>query len=280
MRNRDRTDLLVLILAPALAAFASARARATTLVRMSLEQLAQASSDIVRGQAVSQASGWNTSHTLIMTVTRIAVETRMKGQAPETVDIEQPGGTVGNFRVYVPGTVHFLPGAKYLLFLEPSKATPAHYQVVGMVQGAYRIYADAATGEEKVIRPLGTMFYGPAIPSAQTTSLSQFRQQLSGALQTPLVIPKGTVIVITVQQTEMSGVGRLQLEGRTARDLFPNRTTVVPAGSRVDGAAQKEAGVWKVRWSEVVVRGTAVPISATTEESGNLRGKTLVVRVQ
>ena len=261
---------------------AAVRVHATTLVRLSLEQLSQASSDIVGGHVLGQESGWNASHTQIMTVTRMAVEQRMKGQAPEVIEIEQPGGKVGNIRVYVPGSVHFLPEGKYLLFLEPSRGTPSRYLVVGMAQGAYRVYKDGSSGEEQVIRPLGSRFYRPGASASPTTSLKQFRQELTNAMQSPLSIPAGTLLAVTVEATETSGAGRFQVEGRTARDVFPGRTMVLPAGSLVEGAALKEHGVWTVHWSDIIVRGVRVPISAisVTPPGTSLRGNTVLARVQ
>ena len=47
--------------------------RATTLVRLSLEQLSQASTHVVRGHAVRQESRWNPEHTRIVTLTTVAV---------------------------------------------------------------------------------------------------------------------------------------------------------------------------------------------------------------
>jgi hypothetical protein len=255
--------------------------RATTLVHMSLEQLSQAASDVVRGQVIDQTSSWDASHKLIRTVTRVAVERRMKGQAPDLIEVEQPGGKIGNLRVYVPGTVHLLPGAKYLLFVEPAQAIPSQYLVVGMAQGAYRIYRDAVTGQERVIRPLGRMFYGPGAGPPQTESLKVFGEELSDAITTPIAVPAGTLMLVRIDAAEMSGVGRLEVQGRTARDLFPSAKVAIPAGSVVEGTAQETSDTWQIRWSDIIVRGKRIPISgASSEPIGTLRGRILVVRVR
>src|SRR5579863_8687179 len=93
--------------------------RATTMVRMSLEQLSQASSVIVRGHVVSAETRWNSDHTRIMTFTTVAVDQTMKGSPGATIVVQQLGGTVGNRHVYVPGSARLAPQASYLLFLEP-----------------------------------------------------------------------------------------------------------------------------------------------------------------
>jgi hypothetical protein len=272
----------------AVASFCARPAESTTLVRMTLEQLSQASSEIIRGHVVSQESRWNPEHTRIMTFTTIALDQTLKGRPPSTLVIEQPGGMVGNLHVFVAGTVRFHPQTDYMLFLEPSSAEASRFLVVGMVQGAYRIYRDAATGRERLILPLGFLsraaqqtgsgssVTGPTLP------LSEFRQQLATALATPVVIPRGTSISLAIQSTESEGVGRAHVTGRTTADIFPSAGVVVPAGSLIEGTAQRISGTWRIHWSEVSVRGTRVPISATSEEpaGGSLRGKMLVISVR
>ncbi len=104
-----------------------------------------------------------------------------------------------------------------------------------MMQGAYRIYRDAATNEERVIQPLSKYVEReqanvtePVEPSAQpptgaeTISLPQFRQQLSMAIiATPLVVTKGTSIPLVIETTEFEGVGRMHVVGRTTAAFFP-----------------------------------------------------------
>jgi len=269
----------------------AASANTTPLARLSLEQLSQAASDIVRGHVVSQETRWNETNTQVVTLTTIAVDQRIKGLALATVVVEQPGGTLGNIRSQVAGTVRFHLGADYVLFLEPARANPSRRLVVGMRQGAYRIYRDASTNEERVIQTLSKyverdLSAEPTEPVAEspgegeTISLNQFRQQLSAAIAAPLIIPKGTSIPLVVETTEFEGVGRMHVIGRTTADLFPNSRTAIPAGSYVEGSAQKWQGVWKIYWNQVSVRGASTAISATSEELGEgLRGRSVMVRV-
>src|SRR6516164_9175627 len=266
-----------------------ARASATT---MSLEQLVQASTDIVRGQVAGQESRYNETNTQIVTFTTIVVGERIKGRAPATVVVEQPGGTVGNIRSDVAGTVRFHEGGDYLLFLEPERLNPSRRVVVGMSQGAYRIYRDATTNEERVIQPsskpverdetrASEPVAEPPPAGAETIPLSQFRQQLSTAMAAPLVVPRGTSIPIVIETTEFEGVGRMRVVGRTTADLFPNSKTAIPAGSTVEGSAQRWQGAWKVYWSQVSVHGVGISISGSSEEFGeSLRGRSMMVKVK
>ena len=265
-----------------------ARASATT---MSLEQLVQASTDIVRGQVAGQESRYNETNTQIVTFTTIVVGERIKGQAPATVVVEQPGGTVVNIRSDVAGTVRFHEGGDYLLFLEPARLNASRRLVVGMMQGAYRIYRDAATNEDRVIQPSSkpverdeTRASEPAADppaGAETIPLNQFRQQLSAAMAAPLVVPRGISIPIVIETTEFEGVGRMRVVGRTTADLLPNSKTAIPAGSTVEGSAQRWQGAWKVYWSQVSVHGVSIPISGSSEELGeSLRGRSMMVKVK
>ncbi len=266
------------------AIFGSALARealATTLIRLSLDQLSQASTAIVRGRVLNQVSQWNSEHTRISTLTTIAVENILKGTLPSVLVIQQPGGTVGNFHVHVAATVHFQPQRSYILFLEPSEADPSKHLVVGMLQGAFPIYRDATTGEERVIRPFGGLFEARRA-SAQTLSLQEFRQQISAALAAPIAIPAGTSLPVVIQSTEFSGVGRVQVRSKTARDVFPNPTVVIPAGSALEGTGEMVSGKWVIHWTSLSIRGRRVPISAISEEPGveALRGRMVLATVR
>src|SRR5271157_1743841 len=183
-------------------AFLAASASASTLVRMSLEQLAEASTEVIRGHVVSQETLWNRAHTRIYTYTTVAVDQTYKGNPGSTLIVQQPGGTIGKVHVFVAGTIQFHSQADYLFFLERSAADPSKFLPVGMMQGAYRIYRDATTQEEKLILPLGSLtrgapasgagsvMAGPAVP------VRQFQRDVSVALSGPLTIPRGTAIPV------------------------------------------------------------------------------------
>lgn len=280
------------ILIPALAGFfgllASVSAPATTLVHLSLEQLSQASSEVVRARVVGQESGWNSSRTQILTVTTVEIERTFKGMPRRTLVIEQPGGSAGNVRVRVPGTVIFKPGGSYYLFLEPAGEIPSVHRLVGMAQGAYRIYRHPQTGEERLVRPFGRFFYRSrekrpgATRRAQTISNREFRRELSAALAAPIAIPARTSIPMIVRSSEPQTAETLRLSARTAAAVYPSRTAIVPAGSLVQGTARLVSGTWKIRWSQVWIHGQRVDISAINEEpaGGPLQGRLLLVQVR
>ncbi|MGH9406369.1 MAG: hypothetical protein ACRD3D_11110 [Terriglobia bacterium] len=264
--------------------FTAAPACATSLVRLSLDQLTEASSAVVQGHVVSQSSQWNAAHTEIITLTTVAVDANAKGNTPATIVVEQLGGTVGRVRVAVPGTMHFFPQARYELFLQPSEARPSHYLLVGMRQGSYRIYQDPRTHQERVINPVGGT-YGRQAGAGElpaTMPLHQFQQRISSAVSKPLVIPRETALPLLVRSVSFAGAGRIQVEASTSADVYPDAHTVIPAGSLVDGWGEESDGTWTVHWTGVSTRGARARISALSRlgRAGSLsefRGERLTV---
>jgi hypothetical protein len=259
-------------------------ARATTMVSMSLDQLAQASTAIVQGRVVEQVTGWNSARTQILTISTVAVSHAFKGGAPSTLEIQQIGGTVGNMHAAVAGDVALQAQTEYVLFLEPEHGT-SRYHLVGMLQGAYHIYRDATSGEQRVILPMSQIQVGNQLLSggnpAGTLPLDGLHQYVSTILTSAIEVPHGLNIPVAVASTESRGVGRLHVYGRTTTDLFPNRTLVIPAGSPVEGEAVQSGGTWTIHWDELDIRGLHAQVSATSQElSGNLRGKILVLRLR
>ncbi len=275
--------LRTFILAVALGLWLGPPTGATTLVRMSLSQLAQASSTIVQGQVAAQTTRWNPSHTRIMTYTTVQLDKALKGQPPSTLTIEQPGGTVGNFHVRVPGTVFLRPQTEYVLFLEPVTGKTETYHMVGMMQGAFRVYRERNGAQRRVVLPLGALSTGSGSKAlSQSPALGEFQMTVSGVLAAPIVIPSGTSIPVVISSTQFQGAGQVVVVARTTSDLFPSQAVVIPAGSQVVGTAQREGTKWKIYWNSVSVRGRQAHLSAANETSagGSLKGRAMVVHMR
>ena len=280
MASSDRRYRRGAFLAACLTLALGSSAVATTLVRMSLAQLAQAATVIVRGSVVSQVSRWNAQHTRIFTFTTVAVAESLKGHAASTLTIQQPGGAIGDLHALVPGTVIFHPATQYVLFLEPGPR--GRYLPVGMAQGAYRVYSDKA-GLARIELPLGPLAIGSKsqIMGASPT-LGEFHMAVTRVLSAPITIPSGTVIPVVIDRTAFRGVGRFGLEGHTTMDLFPGPGVVIPAGSPVEGLAQRVGRHWEIFWSNVSIRGQSVRIQATSEQPTDvdLLGRAMTARVR
>jgi hypothetical protein len=258
---------------------------ASTVVSLSLDQLTQASSDIVQGHVVSQVSTWNDTHTQILTITTMGVSQVFKGNASSTVEIQQLGGTIGNMRSFVPGDVTFQPQGEYVLFLEPMPEG-SRYRLVGLTQGAYRVYQDATSHQERVILPafsqLATQLQSiGGMNPAGTVPLDGFHKYVSRLASAPLQIPHGLAMSVAVVSTESRGTGRLHVYGKTTSDLYPNKALIIPAGTEVEGNAVLSSAMWTIHWDELNVRGVHAQISATNQESeGSLRGRSFVLNVK
>lgn len=258
-------------------------ARGTTMVSMSLEQLTEASSDIVQARVVNQASGWNATHTQIVTITTMAVSQTLKGNASSTVQVRQLGGTVGNLHVSVPGDVVFRPQGEYILFLEP--ADGVNYRVVGMSQGAYPVYQDGTSHDERVVLPLNQArlqsFPGGAGSPAGTVPLVGFHKYVATLVNAGIQIPHGLTMPVSIAHTESRGTGRMRVYGKTTAQLFPNTNVVIPMGTELEGDAVLSGGSWTIHWEELSVRGVHTQISAVNRQmSGSLRGQNVIVSVR
>jgi hypothetical protein len=198
-----------------------------------------------------------------------------KGVAPSQVVIDQPGGTVGNVRVRVAGTVFFKPQDEFYLFLEPVHRDASQFLLVGMLQGAYRIVRDPRNGEERVIHPLSGFAVskrGLLDEVDRTAAVPEpiFRQELQHALATPIEIPRGTVLPVVVQNTPMRRAGVWRVFGTTTADIIPNSRVIVPAGSAVEGTAEFVSGRWRIHWKEISLRGARLALHADNDQPAKI----------
>lgn len=134
-------------------------AMATTLERLTLGEMIQKSTAIVRGKVL----GFSTVQrgNIIYTVYRLQVSERIKGgTGSATAEIYLPGGTIAGHRQSFAGTPQMDRGAEYVVFLWTSpKGIP---QAVGLGQGVFDVRMSAA-GETILSRgPLEAEVLDPA----------------------------------------------------------------------------------------------------------------------
>src|SRR6478752_6176987 len=120
--------------------FLAALLSATTIVPVSVERLARESSHIVEAQASQSWSQWNPQHSLIFTYTRFQVARDLKGQAPTTIVVKQPGGSAEGYTQKVAGVRHWRSGDQAVLFLRPSQEMDGTLEITGLMQGNFLIY--------------------------------------------------------------------------------------------------------------------------------------------
>jgi hypothetical protein len=155
-----------------------------------------------------------------------------------------------------------------------------------MTQGAYRIYQDATTHQDRVILPSFSRLQaqlqsiGAANPPG-TLPLEGFHKYVATIVEAGIQVPHGLALSVAIVSTESRGAGRMHVYGKTTTALFPDQSLVIPAGTEVEGEAVLLSAVWTIHWDELNVRGVHAPISATSQESeGSLRGRSIVLRVR
>jgi len=136
----------VLLLVFLLALLFQPGVHATTLARLSLDQLAAGSDAVVLVRVSGGQSLWENE--AIWTLTTAQVVETMKGNLPEEITLRLPGGRVGHLTASVEGTPKFHPGDEAFVFLKESRA--GGYNVAGWVEGTFRISRDPRTGVESV----------------------------------------------------------------------------------------------------------------------------------
>ena len=143
MRNKFRIILLLSLLPTHLLLPV---ARATTLARLSLEQLAAGSDAVARVRCARVESRWENGS--IWTVATVEVAETLKGNLPGEITVRLPGGHVGHLTATVDGVPKFKSGDDAIVFLQRSSA--GGFTVAGWVEGTFRISRDPRTGSETV----------------------------------------------------------------------------------------------------------------------------------
>jgi hypothetical protein len=119
---------------------------ATTLARLSLDQLARAADTVARVRCADSTS--YVQDGTVWTRTQFTVIESFKGAPPAQIAVRLPGGRAGHIFVAVEAAPRFRPGEEGVLFLEPIAG--GDYSVTAWALGTFRIRRNARTGEESV----------------------------------------------------------------------------------------------------------------------------------
>ena len=111
-----------------------------TLRQLSLGDLIQKSSDIVRVKVISSYGEFRGK--AIYTHWKLQVTERWKGAGQASVDVLVPGGSAAGFHQSVPGAPQLVTGQEYLLFLWTSKSGSTY--ITGLSQGLFELSKNAA----------------------------------------------------------------------------------------------------------------------------------------
>ena len=109
---------------------------ATTVRRLSLDDLVARAETIVAGKVIDSRVYWASDRKLILTSYTVQVGESIKGNAPQTVTITTVGGKIGNTILHVSGMPEFQPGENAIVFLERAGS---YTTVVGLNQGKFTL---------------------------------------------------------------------------------------------------------------------------------------------
>jgi len=187
----NRTKLL-LVCAVAFGALIGAQvATATTLQKLTLQDLAKQSVGIALAHVEDAVSRWDDDHREIYTYVTLRVTEPVKGMTGgETVTIRQIGGEVGSIASIVPGTASFRNQEEVVVFLT-ERDRSGYASVLGWQQGKYSVRTDARgmkfvrndMDRARVVSPDGSVQEG--FRSSKEMPLGAFIAHIKTALDQP-----------------------------------------------------------------------------------------------
>src|SRR6267143_3141373 len=135
----NRFRLLFVAAIAALALVGAQVAFATTVQKLSLQELTKKSNSIVMARVDDAVSSWDAARKEIYTYYTLRVLQPLKGSKGEaTVTLRQIGGTVDNIASIVPGMPSFRKGEEVVVFLTQKDAA-GYPWVMGLQQGKYTV---------------------------------------------------------------------------------------------------------------------------------------------
>jgi len=121
---------------------AAGAAYATTMLALSVDELAQRSDRVVMGRVVATEPRSSEDGRRITTVVTLQVEETWKGTAAEEVRILALGGTIEGISQVVTGAARFEEGEEVVVFLRRLRTEEPLSEVVGMAQGKLSVERD------------------------------------------------------------------------------------------------------------------------------------------
>jgi hypothetical protein len=155
----------------------------STLHRLSLNEMAQQSTLIVRG-TIQPGTSAALRGALIYTHYQLSVTAAYKGAPGQSVDVAVPGGALNGLQQPVAGAPLLTAGQDYLMFLWTSKSGLT--QVIGLSQGLFNVTTNAQ-GQAIVSRgPASATMLDSSGNIVTDSNLQMPLTQLVGLIQTAL----------------------------------------------------------------------------------------------
>ncbi len=123
-------------------------AQATTLPRLTFEELTDTSDSIITGTVMRSWAAWDAGHHYIWTHYEVAVTGIQKGAKATTVELSEPGGVAEGMGMSIAGSVSYKVGDSVMVFMQ--RMLNGMVRTTGWGQGKYtvdsrgRLHAEAA----------------------------------------------------------------------------------------------------------------------------------------
>ncbi len=135
----NRFSLFLVVAVAALTLVSAQAVQATTVQKLTLQDLTKNSAGIVMARVEDASSSWDAAHKEIFSFYTLHVLQSVKGMKGKTiVTLRQLGGSVDNISSIVPGMPSFRKGEEVVVFLTRNDAA-GYPWVMGLQQGKYTI---------------------------------------------------------------------------------------------------------------------------------------------
>jgi len=146
-RRANLTVTAVAGLLAAAVAVITPLASATTMIRLTLEEMTQRATDVVVGTVSRVESRWTEDHEQILTYVTVSNTERLKGDLQGDVTFVQLGGQVDDHLMFVVGAPQFAADQEVAVFLTRMVSAKrlsvnADRWLLGLSQGVWRITTD------------------------------------------------------------------------------------------------------------------------------------------
>jgi hypothetical protein len=167
--------------------------RAASVVAPTFDAMVTRAQAVFVGETVDVQSRWvsTPSGRAIVTVVTFKVLRTLKGELGAQTQLEFLGGTVGEYRMEIPGMPKFRVGDEDVLFVD-ERGQPVS-PVVGFMHGRFRVLEDPGTRRRSVarhnfeplaeVKDIGAATPAPRVSSARALSLAAFEDEIARALR-------------------------------------------------------------------------------------------------
>jgi len=147
-RNISRLGLITVL---TIILMLCSNAGATTLLKMSLDEITNNANEIVLGTVQGSSYQWDLDNSQIYTYSKINVEKVIKGNAEtKEITVKTPGGEIDKVIMEVPGSPELKQGQKCIVFLY--NADPRYLSnLVGFTQGKFTVVDNVVQENGKTV---------------------------------------------------------------------------------------------------------------------------------